>query len=200
MTRSSPSLAVASTNSIAITVTIAAAMVGRTGVSDGKGRLICTTAPTTSPSSRYPGRAAQVGLITMPKPTVVTAYPMIVDRLPNLGRRFRAALTALIASVGLIAPRAGQAGDVVDPSGGVELQGRVRGPFDLVAVLADLDQQHGGQDDDAHGFGGVARRDLQPGLHDRGRLGDLHQRDADIAQHRRDLHRVVVIREFSGAG
>src|SRR3954471_19921208 len=73
ITRISPSLAASATNQVASMVINVAESVGRMGLSEGNGRPNRTTAPTTSPRNAYPGSAAQVGLMTIPKPTVVTA-------------------------------------------------------------------------------------------------------------------------------
>src|SRR5690242_9077847 len=70
-TRSSPSFAASATNQLASSVTTAAAATGSTALKVGNGLPNVTIAPTTAPRKTYPHSEAQVGLITMPKPSVV---------------------------------------------------------------------------------------------------------------------------------
>ena len=57
----------------------------------------------------------QVGLITMPKPTVVTAYPMVVRTGPNRGRRVRAASMAAFSASTLVCSVMSEISSVISP-------------------------------------------------------------------------------------
>ncbi len=104
MISSRPFSAVSATNQVASRVTSIADKVGRIGISDGNGRPSWTVVPTTRPRKMYAGNALHVGLIIMPKPNVVTAYPTVVATGPNRGRMRRASAIAVTASAGLMAP------------------------------------------------------------------------------------------------
>ena len=89
----------------------------------------------------------------------------------------------------------GQRGDLVGAGGHVHLTGRLRGTVHFVCGGADLDEQHGGQHGGLHRLGGVPGRDVEQSLLDHlNRLGGFDQGDADLAQHRCDVDRVVAVR------
>ena len=119
------------TNQVASSVTSIADKVGKIGSATASGRPSWTMAPTTRPRNRYAGKDAQVGLIIMPKPTVVTAYPTVVATGRIAVGMVRASAIAAIGVGRGDRPRLGQAGDVVDAARRVELQRRMRGPVDF---------------------------------------------------------------------